>query len=104
MTMASLDIDIPHQLGKKEALARIQVLLQKLQSEQKDVIQNVAEKWDGDEGVFSFSAKGFDLSGKIRVEEDRVRINGRLPFALSFFKGKISQVIEEKARHTLKPE
>lgn len=99
--MARLDIEIPHSLPRKEALTRIQGLLQKLQHEQKDTIKNVSEQWNDNEGDFSFSAKGFDLSGKIKVEEDRVKIDGQLPFALSFFKGMISQVIKEKAGELL---
>jgi hypothetical protein len=99
--MAKLDITIPHSLPKEEALARVQGLLGKLQQEQKDFIKNVSEKWNGNEGEFSFSAKGFDLSGTITVEENNVNINGQLPFALSFFKGMISQVIKEKAGELL---
>jgi len=99
--MARLDITIPHSLPPQEALTRIQGLLKKLQSEQSDTIKDVSEKWNGNEGEFSFSAKGFDLSGTIKVEENLVSINGQLPFALSFFKGKISQVIKEKAGELL---
>jgi len=94
--MAKLDIAIPHNLPPEEALTRIQSLLSKLQEEQKDTIRNVSEQWNGNEGEFSFSAKGFDLAGTIRVEDNQVSINGQLPFALSFFKGQISQVIKEK--------
>ena len=101
--MAKLDIEIPHSLPRNEALTRIQGLLQQLQHEQKDTIKNVSEQWNDNEGDFSFSAKGFDLSGKIKVEEDKVKIDGQLPFALSFFKGMISQVIKEKAGKLLAP-
>ena len=101
--MANLDIAIPHSLPPEEALSRIQGLLQKLQREQKDIVKGVSEKWNGNEGEFSFSAKGFDLSGTIKVEENLVHINSRLPFALSFFKGMISQTIKEKAGELLSP-
>ena len=99
--MAQLDITIPHGLSTQEALIRIQGLLKKLQQEQKDTIRDVSETWNGNEGEFSFSAKGFDLSGKIKVEENLVSIIGQLPFALSFFKGKISGIIKEKAGELL---
>ena len=99
--MAKLEIDIPHNLSAQEALKRIQGLLQQLQREQVGTVTDVSEVWDGNEGQFSFSAKGFDLSGKIKVEENRVNINGQLPFALSFFKGKISELIREKAGELL---
>ncbi|HKZ64958.1 MAG TPA: polyhydroxyalkanoic acid system family protein [Chitinophagaceae bacterium] len=99
--MAKLDIMIPHGLSPQEALTRIKGLLAKLQHEQKETIKDVSEKWNDNEGEFRFSAKGFDLSGKIKVEENLVSINAQLPFALSFFKGKISQVIKEKADELL---
>jgi hypothetical protein len=99
--MAKLDIRIPHSLPQQEALARIQGLLKKLQQEQTDTITNVSEKWNGNDGEFSFTAKGFDLSGTLSVEEKEVIVNGQLPFALSFFKGMISQAIKEKAGELL---
>ena len=99
--MAKLDIKIPHQLSREEALERVQGMLRKLQAEQKNTIRDVSEKWEGNQGEFSFSAKGFDLSGKIRVEDNFVIIDGQLPFALSFFKSQISRVIEEKAGEVL---
>jgi len=101
--MAKLDITIPHALPQEEALTRIQGLLKKLQQEQKETITNVSENWNGNEGEFSFSAKGFELSGTLRVEEKAVIVNGQLPFALSFFKGMISQAIKEKAGELLAP-
>lgn len=99
--MAKLDIAIPHNLPQEEALTRIQGLLEQLRREQAGTISEVNERWSGNEGEFSFSAKGFDLSGKITVEKNQVNINGQLPFALSFFKGKISEVIREKAGELL---
>ncbi len=99
--MANLDITIPHQLTQQEALARIQELLKTLQEEQKETIKDVSEQWDDNEGKFSFSAKGFDLSGNIKVEENAVSIQGKLPFALSFFKGMIGDTIKKKATELL---
>ena len=99
--MAKLDIAVPHNLPPQEALTRIQGLLEQLRREQAGTVTDVTEKWSGNEGEFSFSAKGFDLSGKIKVEEGQVSINGQLPFALSFFKGRISDMIREKANELL---
>ena len=99
--MAKLDITVPHRLSPQEALTRIQGLLRKLQQEQRDTISNVSEKWNGNEGEFNFSAKGFDISGHIKVEENLVSINGQLPLVLSLFKGKITQVIKEKTGELL---
>ncbi|MFT3750486.1 MAG: polyhydroxyalkanoic acid system family protein [Agriterribacter sp.] len=99
--MSSLNINIPHSLPKEEALARIKGLLQQVRDEQANVVSNVQENWEGDKGAFSFSAMGFDLSGLIDVNENGVDINADLPFAVSLFKGKIKEVITEKATQLL---
>jgi len=99
--MAKLDLTIPHALPQEEALRRIKGLIKNLQEEKKDMITDVSEQWNGNEGEFRFSAKGYELSGNLKVEEKAVIINGQLPFALSFFKGMISQAIREKAGELL---
>ena len=99
--MSSLNINIPHNLTKEEALLRIKGLLQQVRDEQANIVSNVQENWQDDKGQFSFSAMGFDLSGLIDVKDDGVDINADLPFAVSLFKGKIKEVITEKATQLL---
>lgn len=95
--MALLNLNIPHNLSKEEALERVKSLLKNLQEEHKDTISNVKENWHGDKNDFSFSAKGFDLAGTIQVNPSDVEIQSDLPFALSFFKGMIGSMISQKA-------
>ena len=95
--MSKLDVSIPHELPKEEALTRIKSLLADLQEEQKDKIRGVKEDWNGNIGNFSFNAKGFDVSGRITVADDHVNVQGDLPFMLSFFKDTIGNVIRDKA-------
>jgi hypothetical protein len=100
--MSSLNLLIPHQLPKEEALNRIKQLFVKLKTEHSDQISNVKEEWQNDVGKFQFTTYGFGFTGIIKVNDDNVTIDGNLPFALSFFKGKISSAIEEKATDLLK--
>ncbi len=99
--MSKLKISVPHQLAPEEAQTRIKGLLRDLKESQKDIISNVKEDWQGNEGTFSFSAKGYDLSGTMVVSPSSVDIEADLPFVLSFFKGKIAQVIRDKAAEIL---
>lgn len=99
--MSSLNLNIPHNLPKEEALARIKNLLANLKAEQKDMISDVQENWQDNKGNFSFKAKGFNLAGDILVNDSNVQINSDLPFAVSFFKGAISDVITKKAKELL---
>jgi|SRR6218665_331449 len=99
--MSDLNINIPHKLSSEEATSRIKKLLTGLREEHKDLIQSASEEWEGGNGKFGFSVKGFDLAGNIRVSEAAVDINAKLPFAVSLFKGAISKVITDKANELL---
>ena len=99
--MSALNINIPHNLSKEEALTRIKGLLQQVRDEQANIVTNVKEDWQGDKGTFSFSAMGFDLSGDMQVTDKNVDINTALPFAVALFKGRIKEIITEKATQLL---
>ena len=99
--MSSLNIKIPHHLTQEEALARIKTLLVRIKQEQKDKISDVKEEWEGSTGSFQFRSFGQTLAGVIDVNAANVEINSRLPFALSLFKGKIEEVIQDKAKQVL---
>ena len=99
--MNNIDLKIPHTIGQEEALKRIKKLLTNLQEEHAKTIRNVKEKWNGQEGSFNFSAKGFQVSGKIYVGVDTVRINSRLPFVLTFYKNTIAKTIWAKGTELL---
>ena len=99
--MSRLHVNIPHELPQEEAIDRIKNMLGELKESQKEMITNVKEEWVGNTGHFSFTAKSFDLSGMMVVGPASVDIKANLPFALSFFKGQISKVIEERAAKLL---
>lgn len=99
--MAELKLNIPHKLSSEEASSRIKKLLTKLREDHKDMVQNVTEEWNGNQGKFGFSVKGFNLSGSIEITDSAVDISADLPFALTFFKGAISKVITDKANELL---
>lgn len=99
--MSHLDLQIPHSLPQQEAIARIKKLLAGLQQKHQQSFNNIDEHWEGPEGRFSFSAKGFSVAGKIYVGVDSVRLSSRLPLVLSIYKKKISEVIQEKAGELL---
>ena len=95
--MSKLSVSVPHELSKPEAVERIKGLLEKLKKEQAGMISDVKEEWNGDQGRFSFSARGYDLSGLISVTDAEVGINAEVPFAVSLFSGTIKKIISEKA-------
>ena len=65
--MAKLNIVISHRLTEDEAVRRIKKLLGEVKTQFADKISNLCEEWDGNAGVFSFSAVGFFVSGTLIV-------------------------------------
>lgn len=99
--MASLNITLQHRLAQEEALARVKRLLGELKVSHADKISNLQERWNGNVGSFSFTAMGFSVSGTLTVKPSTVELTGKLPFAANFFKGKIENVIRERAQTLL---
>ena len=99
--MSTLNVKIPHQLSRQEALDRIKNMLTGLKEQQKDKISNLQEEWQDNKGSFSFSVMGFDLAGDVNVDDNSVEINSKLPFAVSFFKSTIEEMIEKEAKKLL---
>jgi len=99
--MPSLEMTIPHSLPQEEALQRIKNLLSETTREHAGQIQNLVETWNGNEGNFSFKAMGYDISGMLTVSPSSVELNGKIPFAVSLFKGQITRMINEKAGQLL---
>ncbi len=86
---------VPHKLPQDEALRRIKTLLGG------EKISNLHEQWDGNTGTFSFSTMGFSVSGTLKVKSSKVELSANLPFAATFFKGKIESTIRERAESIL---
>ena len=99
--MPSLEMSIPHKLSREEAKRRIQDLLPKMKADYGEQIKDLQEEWTGDTVRFSFSVMGFPVSGTLSINESSVDLDGNLPFAAAFFKGKIKSVIETKAQEIL---
>jgi len=99
--MPELKVSIPHQLSQEEALERIKTLLDQVKSQHEDKISNLHQEWNGNNGAFGFSIMGFAVSGTLSVQETSVELDSDIPFAATFFKGKIKSVIEEEGRKIL---
>lgn len=99
--MAKLNIVVSHCLTQEEAVKRIKTLLGEVKTQFSDKISNLIEEWNGNTGKFSFSAMGFSISGILTVKPAGVELSGNLPFAATFFKGKIESTIRERAETLL---
>ena len=99
--MPSIQVTVHHTLTEHEAMSRIQKLVTNLKDEHGDKISNIAEEWHARTGKFEFTFHGMHLSGTINMHPGAVEIHGKLPLAVSLFRGKIKDVIKEKASELL---
>jgi|SRR5271168_5005120 len=93
--MPNLNVAIPHNLSQDEALKRIKDAIAQAKAEHSDSIKDLQENWNGSVGTFSGSAMGQTASGTVTVNASEIVFDLALPFAASFFKGKIEAGIRE---------
>jgi len=99
--MPSIQVTVHHKLTEHEAMERIKNLVTQLKHEHGNKVSNMNEEWHARSGKFSFTFHGFALSGMVELHPGTVEIHGKLPLAVSLFRGKIKEVIKEKASELL---
>lgn len=100
--MASINISIPHSLTKDEVATKTKSLFSNLKEKYAGMIDSVTEEWNGYEAKFTLSAKGFDVSGTMTINDSSIDIDGKMPMALSFFKSTIEKSITNTVEEALK--
>ena len=100
----TVDVRVPHSLGKLEARRRLEAGLGKAKSAA-GAVAKVDERWTGDRMNFSLSVMGQSLTGWADVADDAVTVNVVLPALLAKLAGglkdKLRPQIEAKTREAL---
>jgi hypothetical protein len=91
--MPNLNIAIHHNLSQEEALKRIKDAIAQAQAQNPGKIKDFQENWNGNAGTFSGSTMGQAVSVTMTVNASEVVLDLELPFAATFFKGKIEEEI-----------
>ena len=99
--MPQFAVVVPHSLSKEDARSRLDHLIERIRSEHGERLSNMQGGWVADVLSFSFSTMGMAVSGAMNVEDDQVRVQGQLPLAAAFFRGKIEQTIQSELRSVL---
>lgn len=99
--MPGFNVEVPHQLGKEQALERLRPFVEKVAERYKDQVSKVDGNWVENVLNFTLTTYGFNISGAMTVEENAVRLQGQIPFAAMPFRGKIEQTIGEQLQKQL---
>jgi hypothetical protein len=99
--MPKIQLSVPHQLGQGEARTRISKLIAESRVKFGDKVTDLTETWTGYVDAFSFRTMGFDIDGRLEVEEFQVMIDINFPWLALPFKGQVENAILKHARELL---
>lgn len=93
-----LTVSIPHDLGREEAMRRLQGGMGNLRTQFGDKIAKIDDRWSGDRMDFNVGVMGQSVSGHLDVREDSVQVEVQLPWILSMLAEKVKPVIQKQGR------
>ncbi len=99
--MAPLTIVIPHQLSKADAKQRIESHFMELLGQYASSLDHLDHHWTDDTLNFQAGVMGMNITGKLQIEDQAVRIEVVLPWVLTTLSGTLRQTIEEHGRKLL---
>jgi hypothetical protein len=89
-------VSIPHNLGKTEAMRRLQGGLGSVKSHFSDKIASIEESWTGDRMAFRVGTMGQSIDGHLDVMEDQVLVEVKLPWLLAMIADKAKNFIRKQ--------
>lgn len=100
--MPKFSFVLDHELTKDEVKSRLERFTEALQSKYQDHVSDLQQHWSGDTLSYGFKTFGVKLAGDMIVHDDRLAVEGDLPFAAMMFKGKIESEMREQLGRLLR--
>jgi Putative polyhydroxyalkanoic acid system protein (PHA_gran_rgn) len=91
-----LIVSIPHNLGRQEAVRRLQGGMGQLKSQFAGHIGVVEETWTGDRMDFRVGALGQTVTGNLEVTDDTVQLEVYLPWVMAMIAEKAKSFIQKQ--------
>ncbi|MFO0868044.1 MAG: polyhydroxyalkanoic acid system family protein [Pirellulales bacterium] len=102
--MAQFSTQVPHQLGRDGARARLEQVLPRLAAGFGDEVRDLEGTWHGHELHYGFTAVGLKIQGRIIVEEAAAHVHCQLPLAAMLFRGRLEKEIHTRLGEALAAE
>jgi putative polyhydroxyalkanoate system protein len=97
-----INMEIPHALKVEEAKSRLERMAESLESRYGGQVKDMSQSWVGNLLTFGFKTMGMRFDGNVGVEDNKVVVNGDLPFTAMMFKGKIESEIRQQLERILR--
>jgi hypothetical protein len=91
-----MHIQVPHQMNKDAAVARIKNLIVEYRKEIEANAQVKEEKWEDDTLHFAVALQGKDVTGSLAVDDTNYILDAKLPLLWRMFEGRIEAEIEKQ--------
>ena len=101
MKPKTLTVSIPHNLTQQEARARLENGFADLRQKYAGKIADVNEQWTGNHMDLNLKVMSQQLTGRLDVEADLVRVEVDLPWVLAMFANRFRPQVEQEARKML---
>ena len=85
-----------HNMDKQAVKDTLDALIPRLVRQYGDRLSKPRTAWSGDVLDFSFEARGFAIKGTLRVTDDEVVLDARLPLLARPFEGTIGSAVERE--------
>ncbi len=92
-----MTIQIEHNLDKERGIICAEKIFSQLAEQYKDEFSDLKQETKENKIYFSFKIRGMKINGEIIVNENKVIIESKLPFAARIFQGMIETQIKENA-------
>ena len=102
MKEKTLEIRIPHDLGRQEARRRVEAAVARLRSDQAAKVASIEALWEGDHLQLDARAMGQRLQGQVTVSEKEVQVRVVLPWLLATLAEKLKPMIEHHTKESLR--
>jgi hypothetical protein len=93
----SVVVTVPHRSSRGDILARLRTHLPQIKAKAAPYVSSIEDRWEGDELAFAVAAAGQRIAGRLRVEEEVVRLEIELPAILAAVAGPVRRRIEAEA-------
>ncbi len=97
----TISVSIPHRLTQQEARTRLMNGIADLKAKHGQHLASVSETWNGNQMSFQLAAMGQQVTGRVDVQPDTVKLDVDLPWLLAMIAEKLRPQVEQEGRKLL---
>ena len=95
--MKSLEVRVPHSIGRDEARRRLDAAIVRARDEYADKVGGIEATWEGEDRLrLELSVMGMDIDSEVDVGDSELVVRLEVPGMAGLFAGRIKEGIQER--------